>query len=354
VSASGAAENCTEYQIPVPVTNVLYVDNKRVDVYTANGSFEKPFLTVQEAVDIISGSSATNRFLINIAPGSNYNDPIVIDEINITLRGGGSISTRLAGKITVATSTLGQITFDNLILRGDFECLSSHISINVVDSNVGTGTWLFAPTTVTDDEFLQVFGGLWTSNATLTGVYVYLMGGGYYSTFTVTDKEFNINNADINDPFTALLSGTLVGSAFGNRTGNSKFTLNAGVNLTMDAGTEGGSVITIAGGTLTRSTKGTNVVNTPAGNIVATTVQAAIDELDSEKQVAGSYLVAEVDPSVDTSGEVVAIIGAGVYATDAQGALADSALQPNAVTASGTTCTITAIVDGQITGASCV
>ena len=42
---------------------------------------------------------------------------------------------------------------------------------------------------------------------------------------------------------------------------------------------------------------------------------------------ASGAVMAEVDPTVDTSAEVQAIIGAGVYATSAQGGLADSALQ---------------------------
>ena len=60
-------------------------------------------------------------------------------------------------------------------------------------------------------------------------------GGGYYSTFTATNCEFNINNADINDPFQVTLAGTVVASAYGNRAGNSKFILNAGSTLNIDA-----------------------------------------------------------------------------------------------------------------------
>lgn len=42
--------------------------------------------------------------------------------------------------------------------------------------------------------------------------------------------------------------------------------------------------------------KAIQIKNTPAGNIAATNVQAAINELDSEKQPIGNYLTAETDP----------------------------------------------------------
>jgi len=270
----------------VIATNTLHVDNKRAADYTETGSVTFPFRTIQAALNAVVAPSITNRYLIEISPGAHYSDPITIDGGYVTLRGCGVAGTRISGKITIANSaspTPVQNTFVGLRLSGGLDCFASHIAINVVDCNVTTTAWVLNPTVPTDDEWLQVWGGMWSANATITNAYVYLMGGGYYSTWTVTNKEFNVNNADINDPFTAILSGTLVGSAFGNRTGNSKFTLNAGVDLHMDADTEGGSVITLAGGVLTRSTKAISIVNVPAGGIAATDVQAAINELDSEK-----------------------------------------------------------------------
>ena len=109
------------------------------------------------------------------------------------------------------------------------------------------------------------------------------MGGGYYSIFTATNCEFNINNADINDPFQVTLNGTVIASAYGDRTGNSKFIVNAGATLNIDADTEGGSVLTLdPAAILNRTTIAANIKNIPAGTISSTNVQDAINELDGE------------------------------------------------------------------------
>jgi len=272
----------TDLYLNTPVKNVLYVDGNRGDSYIANGSITKPFKKIQDAIDAVVAPSATNKFLIDIAPGAYYSDAIAINKIYLTFRSCGVQGARISGAITVtnpSSPTPEQITFVGLRISGGLTCLASHIAINCVDCNVTGADWVMNPTVPTDDEYLQVWGGMWYANATLTNVYSYLMGGGYYSTFTISGKEFNINNADINEPFEALLSGTVIGSAFGNRAGNSKFTLNAGANLHIDADTEGGSIITIAGGTLTRSTKGGNISND--SSVTGTTVKDALEALQA-------------------------------------------------------------------------
>ena len=67
-----------------------------------------------------------------------------------------------------------------------------------------------------------------------------------------------------------------------------------------------------------------NITNVPAGTIAAVTVQAALDELDSEKQatlVSGTNIKTVNSTTLLGSGDLA-------VATTAQGALADSALQP--------------------------
>jgi len=65
-------------------------------------------------------------------------------------------------------------------------------------------------------------------------------------------------------------------------------------------------------------TPGTNIANTPAGNIAATTVQAAINELDSEKQPLNSNLstIAGLTPTTDNF--IVAVASAWASRTAAQ------------------------------------
>jgi len=268
------------------VKNVLYVDGNRTDVYTANGSITKPFKKIQDAIDAVTAPSATNKYLIEIAPGAYYSDAIAINKVYVTFRSCGIQGARISGAITVTNPsdpTPEQITFVGLRISGGLTCLASHICINAVDCNITGSDWVMNPTVPTDDEYLQVFGGLYNVTTTLTNVYTYLMGGGYYCTFVATNKEFNINNADINDPFQVTLNGTVIASAYGDRTGNSKFIVNAGATLNIDADTEGGSVLTLdPAAILNRTTIAANIKNIPAGTISSTNVQDAINELDGE------------------------------------------------------------------------
>jgi len=237
----------TDKYLTTAVTNTLYVDGNRGDSYTANGSITKPFKKIQDAIDATISPSITNKYLIEIAPGAYYTDALAINKPYLTFRSSGLQGGRISGAITVtnpSSPTPEQITFIGLRISGGLTCLASHIAINCIDCNVTGTTWTFNPTVPTDDEYLQVFGGLWYANATLTNVYAYLMGGGYYSTFIATNKEFNINNADINDPFQVTLNGTIIASAYGDRAGNSKFIVNSGATLNIDADTDGGSVVT--------------------------------------------------------------------------------------------------------------
>jgi hypothetical protein len=150
------------------------------------------------------------------------------------------------------------------------------------------------PTVPTDDEYLQVFSGLFNAPTTLTNVYTYLMGGGYYCTFVATNCEFNINNADINDPFQVTLNGTVIASAYGNRAGNSKFIVNAGATLNIDADTEGGSVLTLdPAAILNRTTKASNIKND--SSVTGTTVKDALETLDGKIIYISEYKSYEVN-----------------------------------------------------------
>jgi hypothetical protein len=106
------------------------------------------------------------------------------------------------------------------------------------------------------------------------------MGGGYYSTFIAENKEFNINNADINTPFQVTLNGTIIASAYGNRAGSSNFILNSGSTLNIDADTYGGSNVTVnSGAILNITTKSSNVKND--SSVTGDTVKDALETLAS-------------------------------------------------------------------------
>jgi len=269
--------------LDTPVTNTLHVDNKRTDTYLENGSVTKPFKTIQAAIDAVVSSSATNKYLIEISPGPYYSDPITINKVYVTFRSCGVQGARISGLITVTnpgSPTPEQITFVGLRISGGLICSASHIAINAIDCNITGSDWNINPTVPTDDEYLQVWGGLFYANCNLTNVYAYLMGGGYYSTFVAENKEFNINNADINTPFQVTLNGTVIASAYGNRAGSSNFILNVGATLNIDADTEGGSNVTVnPGATLNRTTKASNVNND--SSVTGVTVKDALEALKS-------------------------------------------------------------------------
>jgi len=293
----------TDQYLTTPVTNVLYVDGNRTDAlptpggYTPNGSITKPFKKIQDAIDAVIAPSATNKYLIEIAPGAYYSDALAINKVYVTFRSCGIQGARISGVITVtnpSSPTPEQITFIGLRISGGLTCLASHICINCVDCNVTGSAWVINPTVPTDDEYLQVFGGLYNVTTTLTNVYTYLMGGGYYCTFTATNCEFNINNADINDPFQVTLNGTIIASAYGDRAGNSKFIVNAGATLNIDADTEGGSVLTLdPAAILNRTTKASNINND--SSVIGTTVKDALNTLDGKIIYTSEYKAYEVN-----------------------------------------------------------
>jgi hypothetical protein len=51
------------------VTGIVYVDNRRVDTFTADGSLSKPFSTISAAYASITTASATSPFLVHVSPG---------------------------------------------------------------------------------------------------------------------------------------------------------------------------------------------------------------------------------------------------------------------------------------------
>jgi hypothetical protein len=66
--------------------------------------------------------------------------------------------------------------------------------------------------------------------------------------------------------------------------------------------------------------------------MIGTLTQSLSYATTAQGALADSAIQTELDPSVDTSSEIQSVIGAGVYATSAQGALADTALQSYAET----------------------
>lgn len=86
-------------------------------------------------------------------------------------------------------------------------------------------------------------------------------------------------------------------------------------------------------------------------NCAADQAAGGVDEKGAAEACIAPVLT-EVDPTVDTSAEVQAIIGAGVYATDAQGALADTAIQTELDPTVDTSAEVVAIIGAGVYQAS--
>lgn len=65
-----------------PATQIIYVDKNRADVYTPDGSFDRPFLTIMEAVNTIALIGASEYYTIEIANGI-YDENIVLENTGL-------------------------------------------------------------------------------------------------------------------------------------------------------------------------------------------------------------------------------------------------------------------------------
>lgn len=76
------------------ITQTLYVDGNRTDIYVESGSISKPFKTIQAAV-----AAASGNVLLNVAPGEYAGDVDLGSHVT-TVRGSGLNATFFAGNIT--------------------------------------------------------------------------------------------------------------------------------------------------------------------------------------------------------------------------------------------------------------
>ena len=269
----------TDKYLTTMVTNVLYVDNKRTDVYTPTGSITKPFLTIQAANDAISGNSVTNRFVIKIATGSYYSDVLTLNKDFTTLEGYGE--TVLSGAITI---TSPHIRFANLkIISAVTLSLANHFLLEVVDCSTGPGVWNIIATAPLGDEWFQISGNatIWKANINATGITgVASIAGGYFEgvhTYTNCWVELmgfeTWGTINLEADTEATIGAVLPISAIVN--------LKTGAILNADATFLGGITLNNTGGTLNLTTKASNINND--STVTGTTVKDALDTIKSEE-----------------------------------------------------------------------
>jgi hypothetical protein len=144
----------TDTYLATVVTNILYVDNKRVDTYTENGSITKPFKTIQAAITyaITQTPSPTNLFTIVISSGI-YNEAITMASY-VNLKGIGTRSSVVIFQNAVDVITLANnVEVQNLTVRtgttGDIAtfidngvaCTVKIIDVNLESTYAGGGGW---------------------------------------------------------------------------------------------------------------------------------------------------------------------------------------------------------------------
>lgn len=285
--------------INIPVTRTLYVDNKRIDAYIEDGTILKPYKSIQAAVNSITGSAGSNRFVIHAAQGF-YSEDIIWNKNYVTLV--GDIYTRLEGSITISreASSTGMYTakFSHLSVRCPMTCvLENNFLVEIENCTVNLQddrSLSFTNVGATDDmatrnALLQISGDIFHANLNVKGLGLVAwvvpgsFGGGKamvldnVSEYTANGFLFeNYSSLTLKNGTKGILSGCISDGPF-------ECTLESGSILNVDASTAGFINIIEAGGTKVLRTNAGDVKNTPSGDISAVTVQGAIDELGTEK-----------------------------------------------------------------------
>ena len=272
------------------VTNFLYVDNKRTDIYTPDGSIIRPFLTIQAAHDAITGNSSTNRFEIRIATGAYYSEVLTLSKDQIVLVGQGGL-TGLTGAITITSLHL---RFENLRINSNVTLsLPTGFLLECDGCQTTTGVWNITATAPVGNEFVQILRSrLWSSQINITGIkgIVGFSGGMLQGpTFNITNSELQIANVDADTLVLNLKTGTHA-ELGGSLVQRSTLDIDAASDAQVDATWLGTNTLVNAG-TLILMTKGGDINND--SSVVGASVKDALETLKNS--------IISINPQVGTS-----------------------------------------------------
>lgn len=297
----------TDKYLTTPITNILYVDNTRIDVYIPDGSITKPFLTIQSAIDAITNGG---RIIIG---GGLYSENITITDKYISLVGqnfmyntgipltGGLITITdshvfikdmcINGGMTMGIRVVGdtsRLVMDNCNINSLIECagefVGNHLKFEFGKLKItGTAGYLVSilndsniflngdqiAIELTGTDHLQIANTTIVGYNTLTTGLVYINGSGQ-----VQIRDTTVNNS-LGTKAIVLNSAAGVGLydvvTVGDVDCNTVTTLIEG--LFQLSGTLTGSVIIYR-----PASKLTN-----DSSVTGTTVKDALDNLDTEK-----------------------------------------------------------------------
>lgn len=233
-----------------PVNATWYVDRNRTDTYTADGSFQRPYLTIQAAINAIAATglnSASHIDTVNVVGSGPYAEALTFNStglVYIGLLGHGVAS------ITSMTSTsnndqLQEVYADGFIVTGDITFTgasngTSFLSGNLyldqieIDGNVA----------ITNAEFFtfqntRIIGTLTETNVLSA---IFSGGQGINSTTTLTHDNAQNKPAGLGASGTSLIVEKTVMGAVLN--------ISAGATMTCREGTRigtSGQTVTITG-----------------------------------------------------------------------------------------------------------
>ncbi len=289
----------------IPITNTLYVDNKRTDSYTPIGSFAWPFKTIQDAMDEVVGAAGDNEFEIKILKGAPYAEDIVYDKDFCTLM--GETYTELTGNMTLTTPNA---YISHLSMVGDLTCNQPNTFTVTLDRcNILGGTWTINASASAGNESLTIRDGRFKADLIVSnlgdGIYWYEAGICEDATITLSNcadvyaTGLTFLNCDINLTHNTVASLSICASD-----GSTICNLQSGSVLTTDAVTEGYITIIESGGTLIHTTVSDHVLNN--SNVDGNTVTDAFNDLDVIVEISG------------TAGEIMNA-GHAVYVNPADG-----------------------------------
>jgi len=344
----------------IPNTNeMVYVNSLSGSDVTGDGSYDKPFASVNYALTTISDASSTKPYAImlqanrQVETGDLLLKPYVfiigaMQRASYIRVNGGSIKPDSS-----YGSTAGWTGFKNVYIGGstainwDLQALGGSNCVMVIEDCTVSGNLTFKGRNAGGGDYLEWYGGIGIGTLTLDSVYTQIQQAEFGGLVTVTNTQAITGNA-INLNAAVLDSGiaitssdsTLVNVGYGNGVG---VTTTGTMTITSYKGLPAKSVRSLSGGTTVVNVDNASAVPytpTTSGDwsTQPTDVLGALDILASSKQPTGSYVTALTgDVSASGPGSAAATVNSvgGSSASNVHAAelLANAATDANTASA---------------------
>ncbi len=334
--------------LSLPVTETLYVDKGRADTYTQTGSILAPYKTIQAAINAIqtaADNSDSKPYRIEISAGYYAEDLVISGAgfINVILDGHGAVTVdkltmsvadafwtfvclgmSFADSVSIIGTTDGGTAFAS---GGEFRScnfydvtLKNLCAVYVKDSAIG------GPLVVENVISAAIQKGQATGSIANTWAPANPKPGG--APYSYLNLEALVTTGDITISAGAYVQtriGSRIGLPGGTITVNGEFIayssyIRAGISVgatgvfTNSGSFYDPSTLSVAGGgTVTKNSKAEVIANVPTGNLAATNVQAALDELqtDVDTRTVKATLTTKGDLYVATAAATLARQGIG-------------------------------------------